>query len=83
MSSQIEKLRDSINIEYAKLFDINLMKSSGFIPVDKRLGEFFVIVKKTEMNNKIIWDKHLLLIIHTFRRLYHLIQQRNTKMSLL
>lgn len=42
--------------------------------------EGFLKKKKTEMNNKIIWDKHLLLIIHTFRRLYHLIQQRNTNL---
>ena len=52
MSNQLEKLKESINKEYVKLFDINLMKSSGFIPVDKRQGEFFIIVQKSFKNDK-------------------------------
>ena len=52
MSNQLEKLKESINKEYVNLFDINLMKSSGFIPVDKRQGEFFLVVKKDLLNNK-------------------------------
>ena len=52
MSNQLEKLKESINKEYVELFDINLMKSSGFIPVDKRQGEFFLVVKKDLLNNK-------------------------------
>lgn len=52
MSNQLEKLKESINKEYVNLFDINLMKSSGFIPVDKRQGEFFLVVKKDLLNHK-------------------------------
>ena len=52
MSNQLEKLKESINKEYVNLFDINLMKSSGFIPVDKRQGEFFLVVKKDLLSHK-------------------------------
>lgn len=46
MSNQLEKLKNSINKDYVKNFELNLMKTSGFIPVDKRQDEFFVILNK-------------------------------------
>ena len=52
MSNQLEKLKNSIKKEYAKSFELNLMKSSGFIPVDKRQTEFFVILNKNCVANK-------------------------------
>ena len=52
MSNQLEKLKSSIRKEYAKSFELDLMKSSGFIPVDKRQGEFFVILNKAKMSEK-------------------------------
>ena len=52
MSTQFEKLKNSINLEYIKIFELNLMNSSGFIPVDKRQNEFYVIIKNTHMQDK-------------------------------
>ena len=52
MSSQFEKLKKSINTQYTKNFEINLMKSSGFIPVDKKQSEIFVILNKNNLSNK-------------------------------
>ncbi len=52
MSNQLEKLKNSIKKEYTKSFELNLMKSSGFIPVDKRQTEFFVILNKNCVSNK-------------------------------
>ena len=52
MSSQLEKLKCSIKQEIAKDFGINLMKTSGFIPVDKRQNDFYVILNK---NNTQSW----------------------------
>lgn len=49
MSNQLEKLKNSINKEYVKNFELNLMKTSGFIPVDKRQNEFFVILNKANI----------------------------------
>ena len=46
MSNQLEKLKSSIKKEYTKLFELNLMKTSGFIPVDKRQGDFWVVINK-------------------------------------
>ena len=53
MSSQFEKLKKSINKEYTKNFELNLMKTSGFIPVDKRQNEIFVILSKNNLSNKV------------------------------
>ena len=50
--NQIKKLKASIKKDYAKSFDLNLMKTSGFIPVDKRQGDFFIIIDKTKLNEK-------------------------------
>ena len=52
MSNQLEKLKSSIKKEYAKSFELNLMKSSGFIPVDKRQNDFFVILNKKNFADK-------------------------------
>ena len=52
MSNQLEKLKNSINKEHTKNFELNLMKSSGFIPVDKRQGDIFVILNKNNVSNK-------------------------------
>ena len=52
MASQIEKLTNSINKEYLNTFDKDLMKSSGFIPVDKRQNNFFIIINKDESKDK-------------------------------
>ena len=52
MSNQLEKLKKSIKTEYVKNFELNLMKSSGFIPVDKRQSNFVVILNKNNTGNK-------------------------------
>ncbi len=52
MSNQLDKLKSSIKKEYAKNFELNLMKSSGFIPVDKRQSDFWVILNKGSIANK-------------------------------
>ncbi len=52
MSNQLEKLKSSIKKEYTNNFELNLMKSSGFIPVDKRQGDFWVIINKNLVANK-------------------------------
>ncbi len=52
MADQLEKLKNSIKKEYTKNFELNLMKSSGFIPVDKRQKDFFVIINKKQAANK-------------------------------
>ena len=52
MSNQLEKLKNSIKKEYIKNFELNLMKSSGFIPVDKRHNDFYVILNKERSSNK-------------------------------
>ena len=52
MSNQLEKLKKSINKEYTKNFELNLMKTSGFIPVDKRQNDFFVILNKANVADK-------------------------------
>ncbi len=53
MSNQLEKLKNSIKKEYTDNFELNLMKSSGFIPVDKRQEDFYVILNKANVSNKI------------------------------
>lgn len=52
MSNQLEKLKNSIKKEYVKNFELNLMQSSGFIPVDKRQNDFFIILNKSNPGNK-------------------------------
>ena len=52
MSSQLEKLKCSIKQEIAKDFGINLMISSGFIPVDKKQSDFYIIIDKSRAMNK-------------------------------
>ena len=52
MSNQLEKLKNSIKQEYFNQFEFNLMKSSGFIPVDKRQNNFYVIINKSFTKNK-------------------------------
>ena len=63
MSNQLEKLKNSIKKEYANSFELNLMKSSGFIPVDKRQDDIYVIINKSKFSEKtkiesIIKDKY-------------------------
>ena len=52
MSNQLEKLKSSIKKEYTKIFELNLMKTSGFIPVDKRQADFYVILNKAKVADK-------------------------------
>ena len=52
MSGQLEKLKNSIKKDYTKIFEIDLMKTSGFIPVDKRQNEFWVILNQNTASNK-------------------------------
>ncbi len=52
MTNQLEKLKKSINKEYLNTFGINLMKSSGFIPVDKRQNDFYIILDKNNTATK-------------------------------
>lgn len=48
MSNQLEKLKNSIKKEYTDNFELNLMQSSGFIPVDKRQDNIYVIIDKSK-----------------------------------
>ena len=52
MSNQLEMLKSSIKKEYVDKFEFNLMKSSGFIPVDKRQSNIYVIINKNNAKNK-------------------------------
>ena len=52
MSNQLEKLKNSIKQEYVNNFELNLMQSSGFIPVDKRQTNLYVIINKNNAQNK-------------------------------
>ena len=52
MSNQLEKLKNSIKKEYTKTYELNLMKTSGFIPVDKRQNDIFVIINKLKLADK-------------------------------
>lgn len=52
MSNQLEKLKNSIKKEYTNNFELNLMKSSGFIPVDKRQNDFFIILNKNNAGDR-------------------------------
>ena len=52
MSGQLEKLKSSIKKEYVDKFEYDLMKSSGFIPVDKRQNNFYVIINKRNAQNR-------------------------------
>ena len=52
MSSQLENLKNSIKKEYTEIFELNLMKTSGFIPVDKRQSDFYVILSKSKASDK-------------------------------
>ena len=52
MSNQLEKLKNSIKKEYFNKFELNLMQTSGFIPVDKRQNNFYVIINKDNIKNK-------------------------------
>ena len=52
MSNQLEKLKNSIKQEYVNQFELNLMKTSGFIPVDKRQNNFYIIINKNSAQNK-------------------------------
>ena len=51
MSNQLEKLKSSIKKEYVDNFELNLMKSSGFIPVDKRQGKLYTIISQSSLKN--------------------------------
>ena len=52
MSNQLEKLKSSIKKEYVDKFEFNLMKTSGFIPVDKRQNNIYIIINKNCAKNK-------------------------------
>lgn len=51
MSNQLEKLKNSIKKEYISNFELNLMKTSGFIPVDKRQGKLYTIISQNSLKN--------------------------------
>ena len=52
MSNQLEKLKNSINKHFVDKFELNLMQSSGFVPVDKRQNNIYVIINKSKIANK-------------------------------
>ena len=64
MSEQLKKLKSSIKKEHTKHFGIDQMKSSGFIPVDKRQKDFYVIVNQNCMSKKVEIES---LIKETFK----------------
>lgn len=52
MANQLEKLKSSIRILYVDKFELNLMKTSGFIPVDKKEKTFYAILNKDASYSK-------------------------------
>lgn len=52
MTKQLDKLKNSIKPDLLEKFDKNLMVSSGFIPVDIRNNDLFIIIKKSVSPNK-------------------------------
>ena len=52
MANQLDKLKSSIKKDFLKSFELNLMKTSGFIPVDKKQTDFYVIVNKAKSSEK-------------------------------
>ena len=52
MSNQLEKLKNSIKKDYTKIFELDLMKTSGFIPVDKKEANLWVIINQENNPNK-------------------------------
>ena len=51
-TEQLEKLKNSIKSDLLGKFDKDLMISSGFIPVDIRNNDFYIIIKKSVASNK-------------------------------
>ena len=51
-TTQLEKFKNSIKPDLLDKFDKDLMVSSGFIPVDIRNNDLFIIVKKSKAANK-------------------------------
>ena len=51
-TEQLEKLKNSIKPDLLGKFDKDLMISSGFIPVDIRNNDFYIIIKKSVASNK-------------------------------
>ena len=52
MSNQLEKLKNSIKKEYIGQFELNLMKTSGFIPVDRRQNKLYVVLNRANETDK-------------------------------
>lgn len=69
------KLQPILNdLLFSKTILITLVcgvKSEGFL------------AKKQKLTNKVILDKHILLIMYTFKRLYHFILESNAKIIFL
>ena len=51
MSNQLEKLKSILKKEFIDNFELNLMKSSGFIPVDKRQGKLYTIISQRSLRD--------------------------------
>lgn len=51
-TEQLEKLKNSIKPDLLGKFNKDLMVSSGFIPVDIRNNDFYIIIKKSVSSNK-------------------------------
>ena len=54
MSNQLEKLKKSIKKDYINNFELDLMKKSGFIPVDRRQNELWIICDQKAGNREAI-----------------------------
>ena len=59
ITAQLEKLKNSIKPDLLEKFDKNLMVSSGFIPVDIRNNDIFIIIKKSVASNKPIIENQV------------------------
>ena len=75
MSNQLEKLKSSIKKEYTNSFELNLMKTSGFIPVDKRQNDFFVILNKAKTSDKRFSGLNVKFIDSKMKKIQELKQQ--------
>ena len=51
-SKKLENFKNSIKPDLLEKFDKNQMVSSGFIPVDIRKNELYIIIKKSVANKK-------------------------------
>lgn len=77
--SSVECLKDSGIKPQPILIDL-LFSKTNLITLVYEVWRFFW-QRNRNLTNKIVWSKHLLLIMHTFKRFYYFTLKSNTKIS--